>query len=67
MKAGILARTDKPQAGVMAGSLAAALQERGVEVVWEKSTAELAGVAPEDAAAFMEFCLAEGIVTATLS
>ena len=44
MKAGLLARTDKPQAGVMAGSLAAALQERGVEVVWEKSTAELAGV-----------------------
>lgn len=44
MKAGILARTDKPLAGVMAGSLAAALQECGVEVVWEKSTAELAGV-----------------------
>lgn len=45
MKAGLLARTDKPLAAGLANSLAAALSVRGVEVVWEKNTAELAGVA----------------------
>lgn len=43
MKAGILARADKPQAAALARDLAAALAARGVEVVMEKRTAELAG------------------------
>lgn len=43
MKAGILARPDKPQAGSLAASLRAALRERGVGVVLERRTAELAG------------------------
>jgi NAD+ kinase len=43
MKAGILARADKPQAAELARDLAAALAGRGVEVVMEKRTAELAG------------------------
>lgn len=43
MKAGILARADKPQAAQLARDLAAALGARGVDVVMEKRTAELAG------------------------
>lgn len=43
MKAGILARADKPQAAALARDLSAALAARGVEVVMEKRTAELAG------------------------
>ena len=43
MKAGILARADKPQAAALARDLAAALAAHGVEVVMEKRTAELAG------------------------
>ena len=43
MKAGILARADKPQAADLARSLAGALEERGVGVVMEKRTAGLAG------------------------
>lgn len=43
MKAGILARADKTQAADLARSLAGALEQRGVEVVMENRTAELAG------------------------
>lgn len=43
MKAGILARADKPQAAALARDLAAALAAHGVEVVMEKRTAELSG------------------------
>ena len=43
MKAGILARADKPQAAELARDLAAALAKHGVDVVMEKRTAELAG------------------------
>lgn len=43
MKAGILARTDKPQSAGLVRSLSEALTARGVEVLLEKRTAELAG------------------------
>jgi len=43
MKAGILARTDKPQSAGLVRSLSEALAARGVEVLLEKRTAELAG------------------------
>lgn len=43
MKAGILARTDKPQSADLVRSLSEALAARGVEVLLEKRTAELAG------------------------
>jgi NAD+ kinase len=43
MKAGILARTDKPQSAALVRSLAEALVGRGVEVLLEKNTAALTG------------------------
>jgi NAD+ kinase len=43
MKAGILARTDKPQSAALVRSLAEALAGRGVEVLLEKNTAALTG------------------------
>jgi NAD+ kinase len=43
MKAGILARTDKPQSAALVRSLAEALAARGVEVFLEKNTAALTG------------------------
>jgi NAD+ kinase len=43
MKAGILARTDKPQSAALVRSLAEALAARGVEVLLEKNTAAMAG------------------------
>ena len=43
MKAGILARTDKPQSAGLVRSLSEALAARGVGVLLEKRTAELAG------------------------
>jgi NAD+ kinase len=43
MKAGILARTDKPQSATLVRSLAEALTKRGVEVLLEKNTAALVG------------------------
>jgi NAD+ kinase len=43
MKAGILARTDKPQSAALVRSLAEALAARGVEVLLEKNTAALTG------------------------
>ena len=43
MKAGILARTDKPQSAPLVRSLAEALAGRGVEVLLEKNTAALTG------------------------
>ena len=43
MKAGILARVDKPQAGELAAVLRDALRGRGVEVVLERETARLTG------------------------
>ena len=48
MKAGILARVDKPQAAVLTRSLAEELGRRGVEVLLEKRTAELTGGAGVD-------------------
>ncbi len=44
MKAGILARVDKPQAGALVRSLSEALSKHGVEVLLERRTAELLGV-----------------------
>ena len=44
MKAGILARVDKPQAAALTRSLCEELGRRGVEVLLEKRTAELTGV-----------------------
>jgi NAD+ kinase len=43
MKVGILARTDKPQSAGLVRSLSEALAARGVGVLLEKRTAELAG------------------------
>ena len=43
MKAGILARTDKPQSAALVRSLAEALAGRGVEVLLENNTAALTG------------------------
>lgn len=43
MKAGILSRVDKPQAGPLVASLRSALETRGVEVLLERRTAEMAG------------------------
>jgi len=48
MKAGILARTDKPQSAALVRSLSEALAARGVEVLLEKRTAELAGASGVD-------------------
>lgn len=43
MKAGILARADKPQAGALVRSLSESLASHGVEVLFERRTAELLG------------------------
>jgi NAD+ kinase len=43
MKAGLLSRPDKPQAGPLVAALCEALRARGVEVLLERRTAELAG------------------------
>ncbi len=45
MKAGILSRLDKTQAGALVAVLCEALEARGVEVLLERRTAELAGAA----------------------
>lgn len=45
MKVGIIARADQPQAARLTGSVAAALRDRGVEVLLGRRTAELLGLA----------------------
>jgi NAD+ kinase len=47
MKAGILSRVDKPQAGPLVEALRGALQARGVDVLLERRTAEVAGLRGE--------------------
>lgn len=47
MKVGILARTDQPQSGALAASLGEALARHGVEVLFERRLAELAGAGQE--------------------
>ncbi len=43
MKVGVIARTDKPQAGPLVAELLQALADRGVEALCEEATARLAG------------------------
>ena len=48
MKAGIIARADKPQAATLVAALRSALERHGVEVLLERRTAALAGGAGAD-------------------
>lgn len=56
MKAGILARVDKPQAAALTRSLSEELGKRGVEVLLEKRTAELTGGSGVDEQALALSC-----------